>query len=134
MPAGDDKKTPNDTGGAPGEVSQVALADLRKWRAVAVKCVKAKKPIRDFNSEAIPLELYARVERFLELAGDDVGKVVVAFDLAVAEHQAVVKNAENRKLTRAELRTANAIRKLAARNFKRQGAAIFEHLRKGLDA
>lgn len=134
---GIDAATPNSAGGAPGdetEVSEAALADLRKWRAVALKCVKAKKPIRDFTTEAIPLELHARVERFLELAGTDVAKVVAAFDLAVVEHQAVAKGAENRTLTRAELRTAQAIRKLTARHFKKQGAALVDHLRKGLDS
>jgi hypothetical protein len=117
---------------ADGAVSEATMADLRKWRAIAIKCVKAHKPQRDFLTESIPLELHARVERFLKSA-TDVPRVIAAFDLAVAEHQAVQKVAsEQRQLTRGERRTAAAYRRLMAKHFKGQQAALVEHLQKGL--
>lgn len=135
--SGDSKKDPKNPEQKPpkdDDVTEETIEDLRRWRAVAVKCVKAKKPIREFASDAIPLELHARVERFLEHAGVDVGKVVTAFDLALAEHRAVKKDAEHRRQTRAELRMAKAVKKLMASHFKRQGAALAAHIKKGLDA
>jgi hypothetical protein len=115
------------------EVSEAATADLRRWRAVAIKCAKAGKPSRAFASDAIPLELHARVERFLARAGADVAKVVAAFELAQLEHTAVRKAGEYRQLTRAEIRASKGFHRVMKAHFRAQGKALQEHIRKGLE-
>lgn len=114
-------------------VSEVALAELRKWRLLAIKAVKANKPVREFTSEEIPFELHARIERFVKLAepSGDVAKVVAAFELAIADYQ-VTKAGESRKMTRAEQRAAKAYKKVIAKHFSAQGKALAAHVKKGL--
>ncbi|HVL65738.1 MAG TPA: phage portal protein [Vicinamibacterales bacterium] len=140
---GDAKTTPSGKGAAQAlaeaqedgaeKLSDAALADLRKWRACAIKAVKAGRAVPEFVSDTIPLELHVRVERFVKLAAasGDVGKVVVAFDLAIADHQ-VTKAGESRTMTRLEQRAAKAYQRLMKRHFRAQGRALAEHLKQGL--
>jgi hypothetical protein len=132
--AGNDKKPTDKKPADAAAVSEAAIADLKKWRAVAIKAVKAKKPIREFASEAIPLELHTRIEQFLKLAGDHIGKVVAAFDLAIADYQIEKKaGGEARQLTRIEQRAAKAYKRLFEAHFKAQGKDLVEHIKKGLE-
>lgn len=133
--AGDGKTSEGNSRKSEGnsDVTEAAMADLKRWRAVAIKAAKDGRPSKAFASTSIPIELHARVERFLARAGDDVGKIVTAFDLAVAEHQAVAKQGEFRRLTRLERSASQAYRRLMAAHYKRQGKALEEHLRKGLE-
>ncbi len=137
-PGTDDRKTPNDAGGAPeaGEkVSELALSDLRKWRVLAIKAVKAKKPVRDFVSEAIPFDLHARVQHFVRLAAEsgEVSRVVAAFDLALADYR-VTKAGEERQLTKLEERAAKAYKRVMQKHFRAEGEALLGHLKKGLES
>ena len=129
---GDPKTTPSDDQ-ADEAITESAMADLRKWRAIAIKAVQAKKPVREFVSEAIPFELHTRLERFVKLAAEtgDVGKVIAAFDLAVADYQ-VSKGGENRKFTKAEERAAKAYKRVMAKHFKAQGKDFVAHVKKEL--
>lgn len=133
----DDKDPPQAKGNATDDeaVTEAAMADLRKWRAVAIKCVQAQKPVREFASDVIPFELYARVQYFLKLVegSGDVAKVITAFDLAVADHQ-VTKAGEQRRLTKSEQRAAKAFQRVMAKHFRAQGKALVAHVKKGLSS
>ncbi len=114
-------------------ITDATLSDLRKWRALAIKAVKAKKPIRDFVSDAIPFDLHARVQHFVRLAAGsgDISRVVAAFDLALADYR-VSKAGEDRQLTKLEERAAKAYKRVMRNHFREEGAALVEHLKKGL--
>jgi hypothetical protein len=112
-------------------IDDAAKADLAKWKAVALKAVKAGRPVKVFASEAIPLELHARLERFLAKA-TDVGQVVMAFELAQAEHQAVSKAGESRVMTAMERRAAKAYQRLMKRSFGKLGKDFTAHVKENL--
>lgn len=113
---------------------EAIAADVRKWRTVAIKDARAGKPRRAFVSSAMPTELHELIERFLAIAGNDVAKIVAAFDMAVSQAETVLKAAEARQLTRLEQKTAKAYRRLMAGHFQAEGAALVAHLKKGLEA
>jgi hypothetical protein len=114
------------------KLADAILVDLRKWRTVAIKDAKASKAPRPFQAATIPVDLQELVERFLTVAGTDVAKVVAAFDMAAVHYAAVAKAGEARTLTRVEQKTAKAYRKVMARHFKGEGAALVKHLKDGL--
>lgn len=119
---------PPDATPAPAAVSAAAIADLRKWRLVALKAVKAQKPVKDFASEVIPIELAALVSQALETA-TTTHDVIRAFDTSLAIHGAVQKAGEARQLTKRELVAAKAMKRLMAIHFRKQGAALGQHLK-----
>lgn len=128
-PAAGGKKTaePN-LEAEPHDVSEAALADLRKWRGVAIKAVKAGKPQRAFESDAIPMVLQTAIEHELRRATQPLD-VVKAFDTGLAVHEAVRKDAEIRKLSKRELKAAKSVKRLMVDHFQRQGDALVAHLK-----
>ena len=126
--AGGKKPGAPDLEAEPQDVTAAALDDLRKWRGVALKAVKAGKPQRAFESDAIPMVLQTAIERELRNAAQPLD-VVKAFDTGLAVHAAVRKEAENRKLSKQELKAAKAVKRLMADHFRRQGDALVKHLK-----
>lgn len=115
------------------QLLEAMAADIRKWRAVAIKDAKAGQRPRAWVSAVLPVYIVEQIHRYLEIAGSDVTKIVAGFDFGAASIATIVKAGEARQLTSLEMRTAKQFRKLMATHFKAEGAALVAHLRKGLE-
>lgn len=88
-PGTSDSPTPpsesHPSGGKPRPVradEQSLSEELRKWRVVALKRAKQNKPIKDFESDIIPVEIKKVIDKAIEVAGNNVDLLREIFRLA----------------------------------------------------
>ncbi len=105
-----------DSAGAGTAKLAAVQADLRKWRVVALKAVKAGRPVKAFASEAIPLLLRAQIGAELQ-AAKTAADVLATFG---AVEKAVPTVLQRYRLQR-------RVKRSLAQFFQAQGEALAAH-------
>jgi hypothetical protein len=121
------------------ELEAAAQKDLKHWRTVALKGLRLGQAARPFTSEAIPAPVQS-VIRVALIKATTPADVHAAFEpyraAPVWTEQAITKAAggEYRAFTGAARVALARFRSHFTTQFRRQGAALAEHLRAGLEA
>lgn len=105
-------------------ITEAAHDDLRRWRTVAVKCIRKGEAIRPFITEEVPAYLQGQINRVLRYAATIPG-VHQAFDKAIDEYLLLKKsprfNTEERAMKK-------KIKTLVQSSLRKLGDDVVEHL------
>lgn len=119
---GDDSVNPTDpdaadTQGPAGGDATISDQELKKWRRVAIQCVKRGQPVRAFRADHLSVPLHTSIAKALS-GVTTVAGVVSVFDRVEKGHTLAGK------LRRAE----NGLRRKTATFFRDQGKALADHV------
>jgi hypothetical protein len=107
--------------GGQGPEGAAIGAELKKWRAAAIKDVKKHQPVRPWRPVAIPPLVHAEIAKRLDQLST-VAAVVQTFDLA----ESAVQKA--RKTTTAIRGLEKKLHAHTAKHFLKMGTAVVQHL------
>jgi hypothetical protein len=108
-------------------IDEAAHDDLRRWRTVAVNCVRKGQPTRPFVSEEIPVYLQAEITRRLRYA-PTISAVHKAFDLAVDDYLFLKRS---KRFSDDELAMQTKVKSLVKTSLRKLGNDLVDHLAEG---
>jgi hypothetical protein len=108
-------------------ITVAAHEDLRRWRTVAVKCVRGGQPMRAFVTEHVPVYLQGQLNRVLRYESS-VSGVHKAFDRSIDEYLALK---QSRQFVADERSMQKKVKKLVQASLKTLGEDLVEHLNDG---
>jgi hypothetical protein len=112
---------------APSVITEAAHDDLRRWRTVAVNCVRKGEPIRAFITEDVPVYLQGQLNRVLRYTGT-VSEVHRTFDRTIDEYLDLRKS---RRFSKDERAMQKRVKGIIQKSFKHLGSELVDHLEGG---
>jgi len=109
---------------APAPITEAAHEDLRRWRTVAVNCVRKGEPMRPFITEDVPVYLQGQLNRVLRYVAT-VSEVHRTFDRAVDEYLALRKS---RRFSKDERAMQKRVKGIIQKSFRKLGDQLVDHL------
>lgn len=106
-------------------ISEAGHDDLRRWRTVAVKCVRKGEPIRAFITDHVPVYLQGQINRLLRYQSS-VSGVHKAFDLAIDEYRTLKRS---RQFVADEADMQRKVKTLVQKSLRKLGDELVDHLK-----